>query len=65
MEELKTHDGYIYSSSHKGFTKEEVIKLIEENFPDDNTYEDIAIIQTIKSNNGVFQSLVFGKTLDI
>lgn len=63
MEKIKTHDGYIGCSSHRVLTKEELIKLIEKNFPDDNTHESIASIQTVESNKGIFQSLIFGKTV--
>jgi len=65
MEELKMHDGCIGCYSHRGFTKEELIKLIEKNFPENNTYENIAVIQTVESNEGVFQSLIFGKTVKV
>lgn len=60
---LKWHDGCIDQYSHQGFTKEELIKLIEKNFPDDNTMENIAVIQEVRSNKGVFQAFIFGKTL--
>ena len=63
MEEMKMYDGCIGHISNRGFTKEELIKLIEENFPNDNTFEHIAVITTVNSNKGVFQSLIFGKTI--
>lgn len=63
MEEIKMHDGCIGYLCNKPFTKEELIKMMEDNFPDDNTYESIANITTIKSNGNenTFQSLMFGK----
>ncbi len=58
------HDGGItcYSSMH--FTKEEFMKMIELNFPDNKTFENIVVITTTESNSGIFQSLTFGKILD-
>ena len=63
MDNITWHDGYINQCSHRGFTKEELIKLIEKNFPDDNTMENIAVIQEVRSNKGIFQTFIFGKPL--
>ena len=66
MNGLEMHEGCIIGySSNKHFTKEELIKVIEENFPDDNTFENIAVITTIKSEREkhTFQSLMFGKVI--
>jgi len=63
MDNLKWHDGCLDCTSCRAFTKEEFIKMIEENFPDDNTFEDVVAITTITSNNGKIQSAIFGKVL--
>lgn len=44
MDNITWHDGCIDQYSHQGFTKEELIKLIEKNFPDDNTFENLSLI---------------------
>ena len=64
MDKITWHDGCIDGYSHRGFTKEELISLIERNFPDNNTMENIAVIQEVKSNKGVFQTFRFGKPLN-
>ena len=64
MDEITWHDGCIDKYSHRGFTKEGLISLIEKNFPDNNTMENIAVIQEVKSNKGVFQTFIFGKPLN-
>ena len=43
-------------------TKEELIELINNNFP--NSYGRIAVITTNESDNGIFQSITFGKVLE-
>ena len=63
MDSLKWHDGCIDQYSHQGFTKEELVELIEKNFPDNNTMENIAVIQEVRSIKGVFQTFIFGKPL--
>lgn len=63
MNDLERHDGCIDCTSCRTFTKEEFIEMIEKNFPDDDTYENVAAITTIKSNNGKIQSVLFGKIL--
>ena len=50
--------------SDKWLTKEEFIRMIEANFPDNNTFESIVVALTTKSNEGTFQSFTFGKVLD-
>ena len=40
------HEGSITCYSHKHFTKEEFIKMIESNFPDNETYENIVVALT-------------------
>jgi len=58
------HQGGITNCGVQTFTKEEFMKMIELNFPDDLTFENIATITTIISNEGVFQQVAFGMTLD-
>lgn len=43
-------------------TKEELIQIIEKNFPD--SFGRIAVITTNESDNGTFQSITFGKVLE-
>lgn len=43
-------------------TKEELIQLIEKNFSD--SFGRIAAITTNESDNGIFQSITFGKVLE-
>lgn len=43
-------------------TKEELIEIINNNFPD--SYGRIAVITTNESDNGTFQSITFGKVLE-
>ncbi len=56
--------GGITNCGVQTFTKEEFIKMIELNFPDDLAFENIATVTTVTSNDGVFQQVVFGMTLD-
>lgn len=63
MDNLTWHDGCINKYSHRGFTKEELIELIEKNFPDNGTMENIAVIQEVRSNIGISQTFIFGKPL--
>ena len=58
------HEGGITCYTPKHFTKEEFIRMIEANFPDNNTFESIVVALTTKSNEGTFQSFTFGKVLD-
>lgn len=58
------HEGGITCYSPKHFTKEEFIKMIETNFPDNGTYENIVVALTTTSNEGTFQTFTFGKILD-
>ncbi len=48
--------------SQHDVTKEELIQLIENNFPD--SFGRIAVITTNESDNGIFQSVTFGKILE-
>ena len=48
--------------STRDVTKEELIQIIEKNFPDD--FGRIAVITTNESDNGIFQSITFGKILE-
>lgn len=57
-------DGRILEYSRKVFTKEDFLKMIEQNFPGDVTMGNIAVITTVKSDEGDFQSVTFGKTLE-
>lgn len=61
----KMHEGGITCYSPKHFTKEEFIKMIESNFPDNGTYESIVVALTTISNEGTFQTFTFGKVLDL
>lgn len=58
------HEGGITCYTPKHFTKEEFIRMIEANFPDNNKFESIVVALTTKSNEGTFQSFTFGKVLD-
>lgn len=58
------HDGGITCYKHKHFTKEEFIKMIEANFPDNETYENIVVALTAESNEGTLQAFTFGKVLN-
>lgn len=58
------HQGGITNCGIQTFTKEEFIKMIELNFPDNQTFENIATITTVTSNDGVFQQVAFGMVLD-
>lgn len=57
-------DGGIFEYEEKRFTKEEFLELIERNFPQNNTMENIIVITTVRSNSGDFQSVSFGKILE-
>lgn len=58
------HQGGITNCGVQAFTKEEFMKIIELNFPDNLTFENIATITTVASNDGVFQQEAFGMVLD-
>ena len=58
------HEGGITCYTPKHFTKEEFIRMIEANFPDNNTFESIVVSLTTKSNEGTFQIFTFGKVVD-
>lgn len=58
------HEGGITRYASKHFTKEEFIRMIETNFPDNGTYESIVVALTTTSNEGTFQAFTFGKVLD-
>lgn len=58
------HDGGITCYSGMHFTKEKFLKMIELNFPDNETFENIVVVSTIKSNEGTLQSFTFEKVLE-
>lgn len=58
------HEGGITCYTHRHFTKEEFIKVIESNFPDNETFENIVVVLTAESNEGTLQTFTFGKVLD-
>lgn len=55
----------IEMSSYQHFTKEQFIEMVEKNFPDNGTFEAIAVITTVKTEKGskIFQSVTFAKNL--
>lgn len=59
-----SHSGGITCCSQRSLTKEQFLRLIENEFPDDNTFEKIVAITTVDSNDGTFQSVTFGKVLN-
>lgn len=61
---MQMHDGGISSYFRQAYTKEDLLALIEKNFPDNETMEIVAVILTTESNQGKFQSVTFGKILE-
>lgn len=59
---MKKPEHLIDVCTSRDVTKEELIQLIERNFPD--SFGQIAVITTNKSDNGIFQSITFGKVLE-
>lgn len=59
---MKKSDYLINVCTPHDVTKEELIELINNNFPD--SYGRIAVITTNESDNGIFQSITFGKVLE-
>lgn len=59
---MKKLDNLINVCTSRDITKKELIQLIEKNFPD--SFGRIAVITTNESDNGVFQSITFGKILE-
>jgi len=59
---MKKPEHLIDVCTSRDVTKEELIQLIERNFPD--SFGRIAVITTNKSDNGIFQSITFGKVLE-
>ncbi len=58
-------NGGIACYTHKHFTKEEFIKLIESNFPEGEGYGNIVVALTAESKEGTMQTFTFGKVLDL
>ena len=54
----------IVSYSYDSFTKEEFIRMIESNFPDEEGYGYIVVGLTVESGVAIHQSFTFGKVLD-
>lgn len=50
--------------THKHFTKEDFIKMIESNFHEGEGYGNIVVALTAESNEGTLQTFTFGKVLD-
>ena len=59
---MRKTDHLINICTSRDVTKEELIQLIENNFPD--SCGRIAVITTSESDNGIFQSITFGKVLE-
>ncbi len=59
---MKKPENIISICRQHDVTKEEIIQLIENNFPD--SFGRIAVITTNNSDNGIFQSITFGKILE-
>lgn len=58
------NQGRIFDYGVDAFTKDEFLKLIELNFPDNQTFKTIATVTTVISNDGEFQQISFGRILD-
>lgn len=57
-------EGRIGIFGHRAFTKEQLMKIIDNNFESDRQ-ELIVVISEVEGDDGVFQSIVFGKLLNL
>lgn len=59
---MRKPDHLINVCTQYDVTKEKLIEIINNNFPD--SFGRIAVITTNESDNGTFQSITFGKILE-